>query len=300
MSCYAICYHRVLPEVSDDLGTVDFYHHARSMLQSLKDFRSQLDALQDHCQIVDAAGFLRARGSESYARPTVLLTFDDGYADFASVVMPELSARGLPCVLFPTKAPVTARFVPPRDQVYALLAADYRGPRRLSAEERKSWVSGNHKSAMLRASPAEQAGLIHGLASHVGVGQPPQAPCHLTETQLRGLPASVYLGAHGLYHHEFGSLDPKDLHAELVEILEWVARVQPAQPHGAWLAYPNGKDDREERPGQVVQAVSDAGTNYAFTAKKEVHHAQASNLKIPRIFSQDGVDYLRPIWEKKV
>jgi peptidoglycan/xylan/chitin deacetylase (PgdA/CDA1 family) len=153
---------------------------------------------------------------------------------------------------------------------------------------------------MLRVSPDEQARLILDLASQVGVEPPPPAPCHLTETQLKQLPASVYLGAHGLYHHEFGSLGPEELRAELAEILEWVARVRPAQPHGVWLAYPNGKDDREERPGQVAQAVSNAGVNYAFTAKKEVHYAQASNLKIPRIFSQDGVDYLRPIWQKKV
>jgi peptidoglycan/xylan/chitin deacetylase (PgdA/CDA1 family) len=299
MSAYVICYHRVLSEVSDDMGTVDAYHHARGMLHSLADFRSQLDALQDRCQIVDAAGFLRARACEGHGKPTVLLTFDDGYADFASVVMPELSARGLPCALFPTKAPVTEGFVPPRDQVYALLAADHRGARRLSAEERNSWVSGHQKSAMLVANPFEQAELIQGLASQVGVGHLPPAPSHLTETQLKQLPASVFLGAHGLYHHEFGSLGPEELRAELAEILGWVGRVRPGQLHGAWLAYPNGKDDREERPGQVVQAVSYAGVSYAFTAKKEVLPAKATDLKIPRVFSQDGVDYLRPIWEKK-
>lgn len=299
MSAYVICYHRVLPEVSDDLGMVDAYHHARGMLHTLADFRSQLDALQDHCQIVDAAGFLSARACEGHLKPAVLLTFDDGYADFASVVMPELSARGLPCVLFPTKAPVTSGFVPPRDQVYALLAADYRGARRLSAEERNSWVGGHHKSAMLAANPLAQAELIQGLASQVGVGHLPQPPLHLTETQLMQLPASVYLGAHGLYHHEFGSLGPEELRAELAEILGWVARVRPGQPHGVWLAYPNGKDDREGRPGQVVQAVSDAGAGYAFTAKKAVLSAKAMDLKIPRTFSQDGIDYLRPIWEKK-
>jgi len=299
MSIHVICYHRVLPEVSDDLGTVDAYHHERGMLHSLADFRRQLDILQDRCQIVDAAGFLHARNCEGQAKSSVLLTFDDGYADFSTIIMPELSARGLPCVLFPTKAPVMSGYVPPRDQVYALLAADYRGQRRLSPEERKSWVSGHHKSSMLRLSPNEQARLISDLASRVGGEPSPPAPCHLTETQLKLLPASVYLGAHGLYHHEFGSLGADELRAELAVILEWVARVRPAQPHGVWLAYPNGKDDREERPGQVVQAVSNAGVNYAFTAKKEVRPAKATDLKIPRIFSQDGVAYLRPIWENE-
>jgi len=298
MSAYVICYHRVLPEVSDDLGMVDAYHHARGMLHTLADFRSQLDALQDHCQIVDAAGFLGARACEGHLKPAVLLTFDDGYADFASVVMPELSARGLPCVLFPTKAPVTSGFVPPRDQVYALLAADYRGARRLSAEERNSWVGGHHKSAMLHANPLAQAELIQGLASQVGVGHLPQPPSHLTETQLLQLPASVYLGAHGLYHHEFGSLGPEELRAELAEILGWVERVRPGQPHGVWLAYPNGKADRCPHTGHVANAVQAAGVNRAFTARREFATWAGDPLGIPRVFSRDGVDYLRPLWDK--
>lgn len=298
MRRYAICYHRVLPEVSDDLGTVDAYHHARGMLHSLADFRCQLDALQDHCQIVDAAGFLRPRADEGHVKPNVLLTFDDGYADFASVVMPELSARGLPSALFPTKAPVTAGFVPPRDKVYALLAADYQGARRLSEEDRKSWVCKHHKDAMLVANPLKQAELIQGLASQVGVDHLPSAPSHLTETQLKQLPASVYLGAHGLYHHEFGSLGAAQLRSELTEILKWITDVRPAQNAGVWLAYPNGKADRADRPGLVTQTVAAAGVDYAFTAMKEVRPATAANLQIPRIFSQDGVDYLRPIWDK--
>jgi hypothetical protein len=57
------------------------------MLHSLADFRRQLDILQDRCQIVDAAGFLRARKCEGHAKSSVLLTFDDGYADFFTIAI---------------------------------------------------------------------------------------------------------------------------------------------------------------------------------------------------------------------
>jgi peptidoglycan/xylan/chitin deacetylase (PgdA/CDA1 family) len=300
MNCYALCYHRVLPEVVQDLGTIDTYHHARSILHSLADFRNQLDVLQERCEIVDAAGFVRARAGEVSVKPAVLLTFDDGYADFASVIMPELLARGLPCVLFPTKAPVTTSFVPPRDQVYAILAADYRSRRRISEEERQSWISGSNKARMLEVGPSEQAALIDGLAACAGVDFPLIGPAHMTETQIRQLPSSVYLGAHGLFHHEFGSLSDGALRGELREILGWIAHIRPTQDKGVWLAYPNGKSDREVRPGAVTKAVAEAKVDYAFKACFRHEPSKSSRLEIPRMFSKDGVDYLRPIWDKNL
>ena len=300
MSCYALCYHRVLPEVLKDLGTVDAYHHARSILHSLEDFRNQLDVLQEHCEIIDAGGFVRAWDGEPSVKPAVLLTFDDAYADFATVIMPELLARGLPCVLFPTKAPVTSSFVPPRDQIYAILASDYRNRRRISEEERQSWISGSNKARMLEVGPSEQAELIDGLAARAGVDFPLNGPAHMTETQIRQLPSAVYLGAHGLFHHEFGSLSDDALRGELREILGWIAHIRPQQDKGVWHAYPNGKSDREARPGAVTKAIADAKVDYAFEASFGLKPGKTSRFKIPRMFSKDGVDYLRPIWDKRV
>ena len=298
MKNYAsICYHRILPNISHDLGTVEAYQYQRSILHSLEDFRKQLDLLQEKCTIVDAETFLECRKGKKMSKPAVLLSFDDGYEDFSTIVVPELNLRRLPCILFPTKAPVVSGFIPPADQVYAILAADYRGQRHLTDAERKSWVEGEAKKKMLSSSPDEQIKLIKGLSNVTGISQPSEAPGHMNEEQIKQLPETVYLGAHGLYHHEFGSLTTSALNNELHEIIEWVEMLRPHQKNGVWLAYPNGKADRDGKPNEVTNAVRLAGVDYAFTASFELSNTDSSNLAIPRIFSKNGVDWLNCIWQ---
>lgn len=294
----AICYHRVLGDFPADRGAVEFYHHERNMLHSLAVFRAQLDALQSRCTLVDARTFIECREGRRLSKPPVLLTFDDGYADFVTVVLPELLARGLPCVLFPTMAPVVEGFVPPSDQVYRLLAADYAGQRRLEDNDRKSWVGGACKKAMLRASPDEQSAMIEKLAESLGLPRPTTGPAHLAEKDIIGLPSNVYVGAHGLYHHEFGSLGDERLRGELSRILGWVRRLRPAQDQGVWLAYPNGKANRDERPHAVTDLVREAGVDYAFVASSFPDERGKGNLEIPRLFSHDDLERLNYCWKE--
>jgi peptidoglycan/xylan/chitin deacetylase (PgdA/CDA1 family) len=296
-NCSVICYHRILPDVSNNLGTIEAYQYQRSILHSLEDFRKQLDLLQEKCTIVDAKTFLECRNGKKMSKPAVLLSFDDGYEDFSIIVVPELNLRRLPCILFPTKAPVVSGFIPPADQVYAILAADYRGQRRLTDVERKSWVGGEAKKKMLSCSPDDQIQLIKDLSDFVGISQPSEAPRHMNEEQIKQLPETVYLGAHGLYHHEFGSLTTSALNNELHEIIEWVEMLRPHQRNGVWLAYPNGKADRDGKPNEVTNAVRLAGVDFAFTASFELSNTDGSNLAIPRIFSKNGVDWLNCIWQ---
>ena len=291
-----ICYHRVLPDFTMDRSAVESYHHERSMLHSLAVFRAHLDALQSRCSLVDAGQYIECLEGRRLSKPPVLLTFDDGYADFMTVVLPELSARGLPCALFPTMAPVVERFVPPADQVYSLLAEDYAGQRCLDDETRKSWVGGSHKKSMLEASPEVQAAMISGLAASLGLRPPQAGPAHLTEKDIAGLPDSVYVGAHGLYHHEFGSLGDRRLSEELTRILGWIKGLRPGQAHGAWLAYPNGKANRPDRPNAVTDVVRAAGVDYAFVASARPGLDDKDQLEIPRLFSHDDLARFNHCW----
>lgn len=292
---HVICYHRILPAVSADKGSVDYYHSRRDILHPLGDFRRQMDLIQGRCDVLDADAFVARRRLGGGGRPGVLLTFDDGYADFEHVVLPELAERNLPCVLFPTKAPVVEGFVPPADKVYAILAtAHAKGG--ASSLDMESWVSGSAKKEMLRASPVVQAAMIDRLFKATGITSAAVPPAHMTEERLRALPSSVYIGAHGLFHHLFGSLSSAQLKAELEEIVAWVRRLRPNQAAGMWLAYPNGEAGNTDNHQAVVDAVGLSGVDLAFIAGvKPVDVSCGNDLLIPRLFSKSGVEWLSAI-----
>lgn len=296
MSCtLALCYHRVLPTPpSPDAGSVDAFHVQRNILLGLDDFVAQLDALLERFEVLDAATFARRLDEgQKGARPSVLLTFDDGYADFAEFIVPALEARGLPCVLFATMAPIQSGFVTPSDRVYAALTHDARSANPvLDDTQRASWVNGDRKRELLKSGPGEQSRIIAKLEAEVGVAEPPMVPKHMSEEQLRRLPDSVVIGAHGMFHHEFASLPKQRLQDELKATLHWLRGLRPRQSLGNWLAYPNGKSDRGG--GNLVRnAVTAAGVDLAFLADaKALRSTGSDRLSIPRRFVSSGLEWI--------
>ena len=65
-------------------------------------FAAQLDVLAEHHQVLtlDAAAEHLAAGEPPRGKPAVVLTFDDGTADFCEEAVPELVERGLPATLY--------------------------------------------------------------------------------------------------------------------------------------------------------------------------------------------------------
>ena len=65
-------------------------------------FAAQLDLLAEHHQVLslDAAADHLEAGEPPRGKPAVVLTFDDGTADFCDQAVPELVARGMPATLY--------------------------------------------------------------------------------------------------------------------------------------------------------------------------------------------------------
>ena len=88
-----VCYH----VVSDN--PVAHIKHYR--LLDTQTFESDLDYLRRRFEFVTYADLIRRRTSASRARDnSVILTFDDGFAECATVIAPLLRRRGLRCVFF--------------------------------------------------------------------------------------------------------------------------------------------------------------------------------------------------------
>ncbi len=82
-----------------------FYHrvadqHPNAWTMSTDDFARQIDWIQRHRDVVSLSEAQRRVASGHNARPTVCLTFDDGYADNCDFALPLLIRRGLPVTYF--------------------------------------------------------------------------------------------------------------------------------------------------------------------------------------------------------
>lgn len=82
-----------------------FYHrvadsHPNDWTLSHADFARQLDWLEQNFDVVSLQEAQRRVQSEFCERPTVALTFDDGYGDNATFAIPELARRNLPATYF--------------------------------------------------------------------------------------------------------------------------------------------------------------------------------------------------------
>lgn len=92
-------------------GAILFYHRVANSVQNswsiaCKNFVRHLDWLEQHLDFVSLDDTVSAQKIGSRERPTVHITFDDGYADNMAVAMPELIRRGIPTTYF-----VTTQFV---------------------------------------------------------------------------------------------------------------------------------------------------------------------------------------------
>ncbi|MFD8977209.1 polysaccharide deacetylase family protein [Streptomyces sp. NPDC059593] len=85
-----------------------------------RDFAEQLDMIADSgLRIVPLARLVAAqRGGPPLPARSAVLTFDDGFADFHSTVLPLLTRRGLPATLYVTTGALRGRAGGPADAVF--------------------------------------------------------------------------------------------------------------------------------------------------------------------------------------
>ncbi|MBI3306196.1 MAG: polysaccharide deacetylase family protein [Candidatus Omnitrophica bacterium] len=90
--------------------TVITYHYVRDVNKTnfpelkalaVKDFLTQLDWLEANYRILDSPSFHAAlHGETKITKPSVLLTFDDGFKDHYETVFPILKKRGISAIFF--------------------------------------------------------------------------------------------------------------------------------------------------------------------------------------------------------
>jgi peptidoglycan/xylan/chitin deacetylase (PgdA/CDA1 family) len=281
-SLAVLTFHRVSP----DAGTVP-----PGLLSATPEtFGGLLDALARRHRFVRLEDVLaRSRGGTSLPRRSLLLTFDDAYADFAQHAWPVIRERRLPVVLFvPTAYPDSHDRMFWWDRLYASILAtripaiDLPGrslPVTTPAERQAAYRT---LRASLKAMDHERLLQgVDGLVSKLcGDATEPQAAGNgvLGWDELRRLAAEgVALAPHTRTHPLLPGVPPNVVQAEIRGSRDDLARETDsdlpvfAYPAGAWSP-------------EVAESARAAGIEVAFTTDRGVNSLDRANwLALRRI-----------------
>lgn len=242
-----VCYHIV----SD--GPVPHVKHYRFL--DTDAFESDLDYLRRRFEFVTYEELTRRRNSTSRARGNaVILTFDDGFAECATVIAPLLRRRGLRCVFFVITDLIDNQVLFRESAASLCIEAIVRMP----FDQVESIMTEFELEALLRPSPsvslseptttrpfgladldpnldprllpllrwllelpASEESLVRGLLARLGIDSRSylqRAQPYLTTDQIRQLHADGFaIGAHGCSHRRLQDLSRADAEHEIVE-----------------------------------------------------------------------------------
>jgi len=262
-------------------------------------FAAQIGYFARHCDVwplARVAGWRQAR--EGLRRDTVVITFDDGYADNHANAAPILERHGVPATFFVSTGPVRAGGRLWWDVLrQALEAPD--APDRLAAAAAihaddpvatllRSYVAdgGGGRPAIARSllaalkhlPEARRDGLLEGLSrsGREDAHAPPTellTPAQVADLSRRGFE----IGAHGVTHASLPTLAPRRLAEEVEGCL---ADLRALGIEARTFAYPYG--DAGEPGGAVEQALGHAGVTLAVTTEERATRPDDAPLRLPR------------------
>lgn len=260
-----LAYHRIA-EGGDP--TLEPYR-ARGMVVSPAALQAHLRTAARHFEPVRLSDVEAAyRGKRSLPERAILVTIDDGYADL-EVALPVCSRMGFPVGLFARAASADGRpSWAPLDLLYHARARRPGGPR----------VDQGSRAAFLRWTLSDQLG--SAMAEARGSATPEEIRAwwealYLSEGRLREvLGPDVELGAHGVEHVPWTTLDERCLRAELARSWQWMERFGAAATRA--VAYPDGQVDEcvenvaRQAGASVGFAIGENGGRHGFTVRRYV------------------------------
>jgi len=218
----------------------------------------------------------------------VVLTFDDGYSEWAQVGA-DLAERGWPATFFWSRAMHADGPIHPVDEYYSLLdratrqtfeielpnrrrirgdLSNYAGKRALVTDGPKSFIVDPHTAPAMLDSVAAAVGALRRSDE--------ASELYLDDDQARLLVSQGHdLGAHGLRHLRLSTLDDEALEIEVRGSGHWLGEAAPR-----WFAYPDGDLD-----ARVVAAVRAAGYRAALTCEPASVDLGHNLLRLPRLFA---------------
>ncbi len=280
-----LSYHRVAEEgpSAPAIGL----HRARGMVVSPAAFAAQMRSLCRLFEPVGAEDVARAaRGQGALPRRAAWVTFDDGYLDLVDTVAPLLERERVPATFF-ARVP-GADGLPswaPLDLCYQVLArAPVADPRALvpQGEERERLLSGRY---------IEQIRWVLGLAAkhRVDLAGIRRGDVYASADALESLRARGFsIGAHGVEHERWTTLDDDALASALRRSMDWLDRAFGAV--APCVAYPDAAFD-----GRVARAAERAGFALGVGLEAPPPEDVAARLSLKRVIARDDERWIETL-----
>jgi peptidoglycan/xylan/chitin deacetylase (PgdA/CDA1 family) len=264
-----LLYHRIA-----DPASPNFYGFADNVSALPDNFRRQLDHVAARYKVLSLAeceGWIT--GELDPRRKCVMITFDDGYRDILTEAAPELTARGLPAVLF-----VSTGFIGGKIAFYWDLVADalqrtsrrvaelpFLGHQELGDRNQRSdlarvWIQ-RSKTVPEKTKQAAVRALLKELDVE---GETPPDGTHLSWEELDTLRnAQIAIGAHTVTHPILAGISLEDAEKEISR-----SRARLEEQLGIAVksfAFPNGRLAHDFAPSHEEQ-LREQGFSLAFAA----------------------------------
>jgi peptidoglycan/xylan/chitin deacetylase (PgdA/CDA1 family) len=241
------------------------------------DFAKQVAWLARHYRVVSMADVVARRdGGDALPPRSVLLTFDDGYADFGSNAWPVLKAHAMPATLFvptaypgdPTRSFWWDRLHRALVQAPSEVVATPAGELDLRTPEDRARAARGLRNAMKHLPHDEAMARVDALVD--ALGGDTAAGCVLSWDALRTLGGDgLSIGVHTRTHPLLDRIPIERLDGEIAGARDDVER-ELGRPVTT-IAYPNGN-----HAAAVLDAVAGAGLRLGFTT-----HRGTNDLREP-------------------
>ena len=272
---------------------------ARGTAVTPRAFEQQMRWLVRHFDVVPLRVLLAGeedRTGSARRRPRAALTFDDGYAEIVRNALPVCQQLGVAGTVFPVCDHLAGQgqtlwF----DAFYQMLQAAC-GPVGPDGEDPvvdgvpvSSWVRGQDKEALQRASPDERESILREFAERLQVRSTPDAELYLSEEDLAHLIGLGWgVGGHGVTHSRLTSLDDARLRDELVRSVTLAGRFDAGD---VVFAYPDGAHD-----DRVRAFAAEAGIRWGLTVSPGpvIRGGRFDPLAVPRYLCRCEGDIPNP------
>jgi peptidoglycan/xylan/chitin deacetylase (PgdA/CDA1 family) len=277
-----LIYHRVRPQdVPDDEGSV-----------RADEFSRQMETLAEHFHVLALPEAVERLASGTLPSRAASVTFDDGYADNATVALPILLQYRVPATFFvatgylnggrmwnDTIAHAIARH--PGAQID--LTSEGLGIHAIGTPAERRATTANVIASWKYAEPRARDGFAARLAERVHLKADPTLM--MTTAQVLQLAtAGMTIGAHTVSHPILKRLPDEQARAEIIEsrrVLQEMIRLPVAL-----FAYPNGRPGTDYSSVHV-QMVREAGYSAAVSTAWGAARHGADTFQLPRFTPWD-------------